>query len=257
MKIFFLLAIVALLFSSCSTTQENGFTLTGQVSGETPAKAFLQLYSEGEMKIIDSADFTNGEFILKGEVAEPDFYYLQIGDKKDLVGLFIENSVISIFAHTDSLKSAIVSGSLIQDQYNTYKESLAFYNNQYDKLDAELKNTEDPIIKIEIENKLDSIDNLSIAASKEYVAANNSSFLAPYIIRRELIYSLELTELETITNVLNPELKGNKYTKQILNHIENLRPLQPGMSAPDLKENICLLTFGRHGVHHVEKLILR
>jgi peroxiredoxin len=237
MKNILSITFVALLMASCSTAPEKGYVLTGSFSGEIPLKAYLQLYTEGEMKVLDSSEFSTGEFIFSGEVAEPDFYYLRIGGEKDLLGLFIENSIISIVGHTDSLDHAVVSGSVIQNQYNDYKKPQLTIDVELSELHEKYKQAKTEELKNYFETKYDSVDLLSSKAAKDYVIENNSSVIAPYIIRRELIYGMNLSELEEITNKLSPELIENKYTKQLYSQIKTLRILEPGMVAPEFSQN--------------------
>jgi peroxiredoxin len=61
--------------------------------------------------------------------------------------------------------------------------------------------------------------------------------LAAYIIRYELVYSVDLADLEELTNALSPELKENKYAIELYSRIELLRKLQPGMPAPEFTQN--------------------
>jgi len=61
MKNIFSYFLLALIITSCTSTPKTEYILTGKISGIVPEKAVLQLYEEGEMKIIDSAEFKNGE----------------------------------------------------------------------------------------------------------------------------------------------------------------------------------------------------
>jgi len=61
--------------------------------------------------------------------------------------------------------------------------------------------------------------------------------LAPFIIQREIIYYLELQELDSLTNSLSPELANYQYTQNLTKRIAVLKTLQPGMAAPDFTQN--------------------
>ncbi len=237
MKKILSIALGILLLASCSNTQKNEYKITGKITGKVAAKAYLQIYENGEMKTLDSANFVNGSFKFKGSLNSPDYYYIQIGDSRNRISLFVENSEITITAHADSLRGAEITGSKTQNDYNGFIESRAIFDNKLNALYNDYKNAETEEIKADIEVKYDSIDNLKSDFTKTYVINNNSSILAPFIIRRELIYSIDLNELITLTDTLSPELTNNKYTKQLYERITLLRSLQPGMPAPEFTQN--------------------
>ena len=160
MRIILSICFGVLLFASCTNTPNNEYYITGNIDGKVPAKAYMQYYTDGEMKTIDSSSFVNGEFKFKGSVTAPDYYYLQIGSKNNRMGFFIENSEITITAHIDSIRDMVVSGSATQDQYLEYNELKAVYEDQLRELYSEYRAAENEEQQKEIEIRYDSIDNL-------------------------------------------------------------------------------------------------
>jgi len=153
------------------------------------------------------------------------------------MGFFVENSEITITAHVDSIREMTVSGSATQNQYLAYNELKAGFENKLKDLYTEYKAAKSEEAQKEIEIRYDSIDNLKSEFVKKYVVENGTTMLAPFIIRRELIHSIDLEELEELTNALSPELKENKYTKELYARIEILRSLKPGLPAPVFTQN--------------------
>lgn len=236
MKQLFIIAFGIIFLAACTSTSKNDYTILGKIEGKVPAKIYLKYYSDGNMNTIDSSEFVNGEFKFKGSLTSPDYYYLQIGPANNRMGFFIENSQISITAHIDSLRNMVVTGSKTQDDYIAYSDSKAIFDDQLKELYAKYKATKDEDAQMEIEVKYDSIDNLKLEFTKDYVMNNGNTMLAPFIIRRELIHSIELDELEKLTNTISPELKENTYTQELYKRIETLRSLQPGLQAPEFTQ---------------------
>jgi thiol-disulfide isomerase/thioredoxin len=230
-------AIFMLALAACSSPKVEQYTINGKISGNATGNAYLSLYQEGKLTVIDSVVISNGEFTFKGKVDFPDNYFIQIGESQDYINLFVENSKISVTAEIDSLDNAIISGSSIQVQYDQYKESKKAFDAQIDEIYQVYKTATDVAVKSMLANKMDSLDMLGIEISKKYVKDNLSSILAPYIIQREIIYYLELPELEELTNSLSPELANYHYTVSLKNRIEVLKTVQPGMAAPDFTQN--------------------
>ncbi len=226
-----MLALVA-----CNAPKSDRFQIDGKIAGRTPTKAYLQLYEDGDFKTIDSSDFINGEFKFKGSVEFPDNYFIKIGQERSFINLFIENSNIKITAHIDSLGEALITGSKVQDAYNAFKEIKKPFESEFETLYTQYKAAEDKKTKDLLEAKIDSIDAVKNEYIKQWIMSNNASVLAPYIVKRELIYYLELEELESLTNSISPELSDYKYTQELFKRVEVLRSLQPGMPAPEFTQ---------------------
>jgi thiol-disulfide isomerase/thioredoxin len=228
--------LILLGLAACSAPKSDSFQIAGKIMGKAPAKAYLKIYEDGNFKTLDSATFTNGEFKFQGKVDFPDVYLIQVGGNRDFISLFVENAKINVSAHIDSLDAAVITGCAIQDQYDAYKKSKEPFDKQIEALYPLYKEAKVKAEKDIIEAKLDSIDALKTKHVKLWISDNSNSILAPYIIQRELIYYIELNELETLTNALSPELTNYKYTKNLYDRIEVLRLLQPGKPAPEFSQ---------------------
>lgn len=225
-----------ILITACNSTVDKSYIIEGKVTGKVPAKAYLQTYVDGETNIIDSTTFTNGQFKFKGSVEYPEYYYIKIGDNQRPFGFFIENSKIKIKAHIDSLEMANVTGSRVQDKYENYLASKEPFEKQLAEIYRNYKAATDENKPV-YEAQYDSISELQNQHIKNYVKANNNSVLAPYIVRREIIYYLDLEELKELAGSISPELKDHPYTKELFKRIRTLEKVQPGMEAPAFTQN--------------------
>lgn len=232
-----LIFITLLAFVACSTPKTDEYQISGKIMGKVPAKAYLQIYKDGNFNTLDSATFTNGEFKFQGKVDFPDLYFIQIGGQRNFLPLFVENSNIKVQAHVDSLADATITGSATQDEHNAYKKSKEVFTMQLDSLEQIYRGAQSEEEKEAVLVKYDAIDSLQTEHVKEWIKGHGSSILAPYIIRRELVYYLDLDELESLTNVISPALTNYSYTKELHDRIELLRTLKPGMPAPEFTQN--------------------
>ncbi len=237
MKNIIYLFLAVMLISSCSKRADNEYLIKGKISGKVPSEVYLQQYVDGEMLNIDSANYINGTFELKGTISSPDYYYIQVGDERDKIGLFVENSIITVTANIDSLENAVISGSKTQNLYDEYKEAKSGFTNQLNALYAEYQNAKTDAEKADVERRYDSIDNKQTEFVKQYVITHGNSVITPFIITRELLYYIDLPELEKLTNSISPELKDNKYTQKLYDRVDLLRSLQPGNPAPEFSQN--------------------
>ncbi len=207
-----LLPIILIALTACNSPKVEEFTINGTISGDTPEKAYLKLYQDGKLTVVDSADLFGGEFTFDGAVDFPT-------------------------GTIDSLANAKISGSSVQLQYEAYQELKKGIDNQSEEIYKTYKETTDDVLKAQLIAKLDSLDFAGIEISKQYVKNNPTSVLAPFIIQREIIYYLELQELDSLTNSLSPELANYHYTKDLNKRIDVLKTVQPGMIAPDFTQN--------------------
>lgn len=230
------LVFLSLLFSfACSNPVSNGYQIKGDISGKTPAMAYLQTYTNGELVVLDSSKFLNGKFTFSGSVSNPEQQYIKIGENRP-ISIFVENSKIKIQASIDSLDKAKISGSEIHDQLIRFNEDMEPFNNEMREVYKKFKTTTEINEKKELENILDSIYETQIEFTKEYVKENTNSILSAYLIRTQLIHSTELNELVELTDLLSPTLKESKYTKYLIERINLLRRLQPGEMAPTFSQ---------------------
>lgn len=229
-----LLPLLLVLLTACSTTTHDSYIVKGEIAGKTPSKVYLQSYNES-MVSIDSSDFVNGEFQFKGVVDFGERFYIKIGDKQP-IPFFIENSEISISAHIDSLNSAIIEGSALNDEFDLFIENSKIFDDELNDLYKKFQKLKDEETKIQFETIMDSVYEAKMTFTKEYIKENTNSILSPFLIRSKLLHSLELTELEDLTNSINPALKESKYTILLLERIQLLRNLQAGLPAPEFTQ---------------------
>lgn len=232
----YLIPLFLVFFAACSTQKKDGYKISGEIMGKTPALAYLKTADEGKEVIIDSSDFKNGKFTFEGVVELPEMYYITIGNNKTN-RFFVENAEIFVKANIDSLSKAEIKGSKTHDQYLAYLDAANVFDIEMMKIYNQMKSIEDEVLGKTLATKLDSLYDAKIAFTQTYVKANTSSVVAPFLISRSLIYYLELKELEEYVNLLDTEISNSIYTKTLVKRIDLLRNLQPGMLAPEFTQN--------------------
>ncbi len=231
-----LIPVLLVIFAACSTPSKDGYIIDAKINGKTPAVVLLQEYKDGEMHTIDSTEFLNGEFHFTGKVDLPYQCFLKIGSLRPFP-FFIENSEINILANIDSLDQASITGSMIQNKFDAFNGSTLSFDKEMEIIYPQLKQETDLDLKNIIEAKLDSVYDAKMNFIKNYVKNNGSCVIAPYLISRQLIHSIDLIELEELTNTISPALKESEYTQKLITRIILLRTLQPSLPAPEFIQN--------------------
>ncbi len=130
----------ALLILPLSLFAQKTFHIKGDAKALKPGtKVYLSYYS-GANSIVDSSAVKAGSFSFKGTVGEPSKGALSIksttGAKKDLLSLYLEpaNIVVKV---TDSLKSAKITGSLMNAEDEQLREACKIAQAEIDAINAE------------------------------------------------------------------------------------------------------------------------
>jgi len=82
-----------------------------------------------------------------------------------------------------------------------------------------------------------SISDEKTAFIKNYIGTNNKAVIVPYVLYRELLSSLELSEMDSIFNLLDGSLSSSTYYKAVKKRIKVLRNVEIGKKAPDFTLN--------------------
>ncbi|HAM98043.1 MAG TPA: hypothetical protein DCQ26_05490 [Marinilabiliales bacterium] len=235
MNRFLILTLAAM--GACSGPKTDQFVINGKITGTQPEKVYLKIYKDKKMNVIDSSEVTAGTFKFMGKVDFPDQYFIQFGSTQNQIVLFVENSPIEVVANLDSIQATTIKGSKVNDEYEALQESKSELNNQMELVYADFKAATDLALKKELEKKLDSLDLVAVGLSKIYIREHPQSILSPFIINREIVYYLELEELEELVNGLDSSLHEYAHTKNLKQRVDLLRTLQPGMLAPEFAQN--------------------
>lgn len=231
-----LLILILSVFVSC--TKSPSYKLEINLRS-AEGKAYLAQRIKGEWIKLDSTEFVDGTCQFSGVVKNPDMYYLTVGNRKDRLGFFIENSVIKINGVIDSLSFAKVSGSVVNDEFKSLQDKLDELDKQgtefFEKSKAAEKAGEkasaDSLMAL-AENTFAAID----AQQKEYIKANPASYISPYLLSR-VHYEMEAEELESFLSALDSKLDSMPTVLTLEERVRKLQSVAIGQIAPDFTMN--------------------
>lgn len=242
MKNFIIIVLLTSLIWSCktSTDEKSGFSIKGSAVGYQDSVIFLKKHQSGEWVTIDSAKVINGKFSLKGNIEQPRMCYLLNEKIRFRIPLFLENSDITVNFDVNKPEVVKITGSKSQEAFDAYSTEVKNFNDKLEDLykqysDAQEKGDKDLIDKID--SSYMAIDGEKTGFIKKYIGNNNKSLAVPYILYRELSYSLELKELDSMLNLIDTSLSSSVYYKLLNDKVKTLYNVAVGKKAPDFTLN--------------------
>ncbi len=231
-KSIWLLAII-LITIACKDTKEDtpaNFTLTGSIKGLKKGTLYLKKIKDTSFTILDSiALYNNAAFTLKATLEEPEVLYLYL-DKldnnvyNDFLAFFAEPGTATVHTKLQKFReSARITGAKNQTKFNEYRtmkkrfdmEHLRLMNINYE---AHKQNDLPKLQETEKAFKSNAIRKYLYTVN--FAVSNKHLEIAPYIILSE-IPDAGIKYLDTVMNVLGPNVSRSKYGKELRLHIQS------------------------------------
>ena len=235
MKQFILILFIVSLFSCRQTPMYN---LNVRLDG-AEGKAYLSQRIKGEWVKLDSAEMINGEYSFKGSVKNPDLYYFGLGNNSDRLVLFIENSNISIVGRADSLLSAKVSGSSVQDEYMALQSKLNDLDGKGTELYKQSKEKAKEGLKVLADSLMALSDQVFLGIEnqqKDYIKANPASWISPFLLG-QVYYEMDADVLGGFLSGLDSRLDSTNAVLALKDRVDKLKLVAIGQPAPDFIMN--------------------
>jgi len=227
--------VIALVLFAFSCTTEPQYTITGALEGDAEGKVYLEKREAGEWISKDSVDLVDGSFTLTGMVEFPEMWYLSVEGKRGKLGLFLENSEISVSGYVDTLYKAEITGSATHDEYAAYQDDVSeIYKDirpLYEKMNAAKEAGDEDAVK-ELETAMDEIYDKAKEFQMAYIKENTSSFVSPTILRG-LVYYMDGDELESYLDSFDESLSVVPVVGELREKAEILKNVAIGKPAPD------------------------
>ena len=234
MKKLSFLVLILLTITACSE-KENNLFVTGHVKGLKKGTIYLQKIEDTVLINVDSVQIDgDANFELGDYLKSPQIMYLYL-DKvdntefNDRIEFFAEEGEVTVNTTLKNFEvDAKVVGSANQEKLMDYRKMMSRFND---------KNLE--LIQKNFEAQRDEDDELIISTNKEYdkllirkylytvnFAVNNKDLdIAPYLALSE-VFDANIKYLDTIYTSLTPEVRKNKYGKELKSFLKERRKLE-------------------------------
>jgi peroxiredoxin len=231
-----LLILIVLAFAACGT--KPSYEVKIKLSG-ADGKVYLSQRQNGKWVKIDSTQLVNGEGTIKGTVAFPEIYYVEVSSAKSDFPLFVENAVISIEGKADSLQKVKITGSKVHDEYAAFVKKVEVVQKQAGEVYKKTREAKDAGNTAKADSLMAEAQKIFLEAEqmhKDYIVANPASFVAPYMLS-QVSYEIEGDVLADYLSKLDRKLDSVQIVKSLKVRAEKLKHVSVGQITPDFTMN--------------------
>jgi len=232
------LLLIAIMFGFFACNHAPSYKVSVKLTAGD-GKAYLSHRIKGTWVKLDSTEIKGGECKFNGAVKFPEVYYFTTSTRNDKLPFFIDNAEITITGSLDSLTTARVTGSKIQDEYKTLQNKLDVIDKQATALFTQSKEAEKAGNKVKADSLMVLSDALFGKIDQEqidFIKANPASYVSPYMLSR-VYYEMEGDVLEGYLKGLNPKLDSVPFVVTLKDHVAKLKLVAVGQNAPDFTLN--------------------
>jgi peroxiredoxin len=245
------LIMISFLLPTALFAQEDLFSIIGHVGNlDSPTKVYLLTESA---QIIDSAIVKNGSFLIKGKVDCPYKVILLLdhngtGENKLIrmkndYNVFYLNKGRLTITGKDSISTAVISGSMINAEYQAYKElsqpliaiKKAIFN-EYEVAPEEKRKSKEYHDEIN-KRMMIAMENLN-KVQEQFIKSHPESFVSLDLVKRMTPGGepMDLALIEPLFETLSPIIKNSTTGRAFNNEISDNKKVAIGRMASDFSE---------------------
>ena len=237
MKKFVLVFSILFILLSCNS-DPKGYVINAKIdSVENGTLVTLKTFTNNKPVQVDTTKVNNNTFTFKGLTENPDIHVISIENVRGALPFILENKKLDFTIYKDSLNMSKISGSLANDDAQTYMQSISKFRKENDELRkqfAEARKNKDTAFVNSFKEKSKAIADKNKQFNIDYVKENNSS-LFPVLLLENLLNSnlIPLEEVQGIIKSYPNNLQESIAGKRIMEKINASLTTAIGSVAPD------------------------
>ncbi len=232
MKNLVLVAIAIFMIASCQKSEKYKVHVT---TPEKAEEAYILEVENNELVVLDSAKWDNG-FTFTGTVERPQLVYFSKKGTNERTMFFLENEKINISPDPEDSTTYKIEGTKLNEIYETFMDSSEVIGNQLKGIYSEYQ----LLAQSGDKEKLDSLKSLNDTLYKKlelyrksYAEKNIGNMVGLYILYRNLLHTMDYTELKDKLALVPEQNKDNQLYENLDAHMEKLGKTRVGEVAPD------------------------
>ncbi len=233
--------IVAGITVSCENNSDSNdnFKLSINVTNGNDNMVILSKRDGSEMVSEDSVMLVDGKGVISGKIGLPEYYYLIFKGTRVYVPVFVDAGDISIDVDMNNSRNPLISGSLAQNAFNAFNDSVSVFDKQASLLNSqygEARNNNDTVRMNEIEDKYMAIDGKKSDYIINYAIKNNDNVVSAYLVMSNS-YKFDLADLEKVVDGFSPAIDSSEYVKNLKKYVATLKKSSIGQPFIDFTLN--------------------
>lgn len=261
-RLLFLLSI-SILLSSCKKEKTDGYFIQGSLDQAKNNSLVQLIRTEGrKTSVFDSTRITDKTFEFKGNIENPEMYFLTIEGIQGSLPVILENDKINLTIYTDSIFASSIKGGVENDYFNEYQKFITGIRHKNNKISEAFNTAREEQDTAKISSLREAYSNLikeNETYDIEFVTKNPKALLSALILERSILTKkIEIEKAKELFNNLDEKVKTSRAGKVISENIlanENtaIGSVVPNFSAPnpdgktialnDIKGKITLIDF--------------
>ena len=235
MRQYLLLGFVLCCVSGTLNAQKK-FSVKGEIAGAAEKAAVSLHYDNPANEPIAKSEINKGKFELKGTIEDPALYVLVVEGAKQNLGIFLDGSQLKVKAQIDSLPTAKVSGSALQDEFQNFRNQFDPYFFRIDQIGKQINNPtyatgRDSLLQI-VRPLISELDTKADA----YIVAHKQSAVTPLLLYFLYSFFQQPEPLERRFNELGAPAQKSYYGKMVEKIINENKVGSVGSVAPDFAQ---------------------
>lgn len=221
--------IIASFMSACNNAPKAPFVLTGTLEGITDGKAILTNIENDEI-VSDTALIKKGRFVFTGDITEPEMYALSVEGAESMTLFYAENSKMIITGRVDSLRTAVITGGRVNDDFRSYNAARDSLQKKFglDLLMKKLTAARDSSATY-TDEIMEQITALGVEYKKDlevisenFIRSHPGSYFS-IVLLEGLSYGKSADEIEKALGLLDPSLSEYEKVQDLYRLVDNLR----------------------------------
>ena len=226
--------------------QNGNFVLKAKIGEDiAPAKAFLNYRIAGKV-VTDSAIVDKGTFLFKGMITEPvraqlvldhkDIGLANLGNDADFLLMYLEKGNISITGK-DSVKTALIAGSRLNDEDKKYKTLIAPPEKMIAMLNADFQaasedQKKDQAFTDGLQARYNKAQEEKHILQKQYINQNPGSYISLLALMELGEQDIDIQVIDPLYKSLSPSVTATPAGQAFAKSIEAARATSVGAMAP-------------------------
>ncbi len=239
MKRFLAFAIIALILTACSSEQA-GFTLSGQLDGVVADGTSVYLRKSGEKNQavdVDTTEVLQGSFQFQGNQESPELHYIVIEHLNGTIPVVLENGRINVSAQKDSISSAKIGGSLQNDLFSDFLDGSRELTYKAQTMNRDMRNAtavRDTAVMNALREEYFELQEEAKSFELDFATENPNALISALIIAKaQITKTLPDDEIKTMYDALTPEIQETTVGKDIKTKLDNGAKTSIGAKAPN------------------------